>query len=253
MEKKKLLLVAVSVGVVLLIIIGVPLMIISPRQAAQAGWQTVPQANLGPDPFARPDWQQVQPAWPQEDLRQAPPPAWLPGPDAPTQPPAQIPAPTPLPVTPSVPADDAPRVTTITVPTPRTAAVPEAPPAAARPAQPRPAPAQVAQARPTPARPQATPAPAARPAPAAQATRNNFWIQAGAFSSKVRAELVKESLEAKGIASIIENRNINGRTYYRVRVGPYLSENEANYWLPLVRSIDGFALSQVRVSPAPIN
>jgi len=137
---------------------------------------------------------------------------------------------------------------------PHTAAVPDAPPVAARPAPPRQAPAPVAQARPTPppARPQATPAPAARPAPA-PATRNNFWIQAGAFSSKVRAELVKESLEAKGIASIIENRNINGRTYYRVRVGPYLSENEANYWLALVRSIDGFALSQVRVSQAPIN
>jgi len=69
----------------------------------------------------------------------------------------------------------------------------------------------------------------------------------------VRAESVKESLESKGIASIIENRNIGGRTLYRVRVGPYLSETEANYWLALVRSIDGFADSQVRVSQAPVN
>jgi len=252
MEKKKLLLVAVSVGVALLIVIGIPYIAVNNnRQAAQPNWQALPQGTLGADQLARPDWQQAQPAWTQEDPRQAldpDPAAVVVQPPVPIPPPAL--APTPPPVTPSVLAEEAPRVTILTVPVPQTAAVPDAPPVAARP---RPTP--VAQARPTPppARPQAAPAPAARPAPAAPATRNNFWIQAGAFSSKVRAELVKESLEAKGIASIIENRNISGRTYYRVRIGPYLSENEANYWLALVRSIDGFALSQVRVSPAPIN
>ena len=98
------------------------------------------------------------------------------------------------------------------------------------------------------------PAPArAAQAPPQSAARSDFWIQAGAFSSHVRAEAVRESLRSKGIASIIENRNIDGRVYYRVRIGPYLSESEANYWLALVRSIDGFALSQVRVSRAVVN
>jgi len=240
MEKKKLLLVAVSVGVVLLLLIGIPLMIISPRQAVAPTWQTVPQANFGVDrPMPTEDqWQTFVPP-PGPDREE---PAFI----------AQPPTPAPVPVRPPVTQEDTPRVTTITVPAPRAAAVPDAPAVAVRPpAQARPAPAQARPAQPPAARP---PAAVARPAPAtAQATRNNFWVQTGAFSSKVRAEIVKESLESKGIASIIENRNIDGRTWYRVRVGPYLSETEANYWLALVRSIDGFADSQVRVSQAPIN
>ncbi|MCL1930397.1 MAG: SPOR domain-containing protein [Treponema sp.] len=73
-------------------------------------------------------------------------------------------------------------------------------------------------------------------------------MQTGAFSTKIRAEGAKESLASKGITSIIDNRDIDGKTWYRVRVGPYTSETEANYWLALVKSIDGFGDSQVRLS-----
>ena len=57
---------------------------------------------------------------------------------------------------------------------------------------------------------------------------------------------MKESLASKGIASVIENRVMDGTTYYRVRVGPYTSKNEADYWLSLIKSINGFEDSQVR-------
>jgi cell division protein FtsN len=53
-------------------------------------------------------------------------------------------------------------------------------------------------------------------------------------------------LAAKGLNSIIDNREVNGQIWYRVRVGPYISENEAGYWLALVRAIDGFGESQIR-------
>jgi len=259
MEKKKLLLVAVSVGVVLLIIIGIPLLMISPRQAAGPAWHTAPQATANMDMFLRPEpVQPIQPIPPvqREDAAQMP--EAVPEPQLEIPVPIAVPVPPPAPTQVQAPAQaEAPRVvTTITIPAPRTVAVPDAPRAppqqAARPAPARPAPAPAPQVQP-PRQP--APAAAARPAPtpAAQPVRNNFWVQTGAFSSKVRAEIVKESLEAKGIASIIENRNIDGRTLYRVRVGPYLSEREANYWLALVRSIDGFADSQVRVSQAPLN
>ena len=263
MEKKKLLLVAVSVGVVLLIIIGIPLLLISPRQVTAPTVHPVRDITHV-DPFARP----VQPVQPQAQVIQPTQPYIQPTqplqyaqregfgqrPEAILEPAREVAVPAAPPVT----RDETPRVvTTITIPAPRTAAVPDAPAAPARPAPARPAPAPAAQARPAPqpARPAATVTRPAAPAPAAvpTPTRNNFWVQTGAFSSKARAETVKESLEAKGIASIIENRNIDGRTLYRVRVGPYLSETEANYWLALVRSIDGFADSQVRVSQAPIN
>jgi DedD protein len=85
--------------------------------------------------------------------------------------------------------------------------------------------------------------PAARAAPRSQ---QDYWIQTGAFSALVRAEGAKETLAAKGLSSIIDDREVDGQTWYRVRVGPYTSENEANYWLSLVRAIDGFDQSQVR-------
>jgi DedD protein len=105
-------------------------------------------------------------------------------------------------------------------------------------------PAPVAAARPKPAA--AKPA-TAKPAPG---RKSDYWVQTGAFSTLGRAEGVKEILSSKGITSIIENRVVDGKTWYRVRVGPYTSETEANYWLALVRSIDGFADSQVRQSVA---
>ena len=75
---------------------------------------------------------------------------------------------------------------------------------------------------------------------------NDYWVQTGAFSTILLAEAVKETLASKGITSIIENANVNGRTLFRVRVGPYTSQNEANYWLALIKSMDGFEDSQVR-------
>jgi len=75
---------------------------------------------------------------------------------------------------------------------------------------------------------------------------SDFWVQTGAFSSMVRAEDAKEVLSTKGLTSIIENRIINGENFYRVRLGPYTSENEAKHWLDIVKLINGFENSQVR-------
>jgi DedD protein len=52
-------------------------------------------------------------------------------------------------------------------------------------------------------------------------------------------------LAAKGITSLIENRDVEGKTFFRVRVGPYTSQNEADYWRELIKSIGGFEESQV--------
>jgi DedD protein len=83
-------------------------------------------------------------------------------------------------------------------------------------------------------------------APPAKKTINDFWVQTGAFAAQVRAEDAREILAAKGITSIIENREINGKIWYRVRLGPYTSEREANHWLEIVKLIDGFNDSQIR-------
>jgi DedD protein len=151
---------------------------------------------------------------------------------------------------------------TISVPRPTTAAVPEtpaAPPASAsrpvaavapaRQAAPAAQPAAsscTAAAKPAASASSTTAKTPAKAAPAASKTTNDFWVQTGAYSAHVRAEDAKELLASKGITSIIENRQIDGRTLYRVRLGPYTSEKEANYWLALVKEIDGFGDSQVR-------
>jgi DedD protein len=110
--------------------------------------------------------------------------------------------------------------------------------ATSEPAAPKPAAVKPATAKP----------PAAKPAAVPARTNNDYWIQIGAFSAKVRAEGVKETLAEKGITTIIDDGNVNGKTLYRVRVGPYTSEIEAGYWLALVKELDGFADSQIRSS-----
>ncbi|MDR2717352.1 MAG: SPOR domain-containing protein [Treponema sp.] len=238
MEKKKLLLVAVAVGIVLLIIIGIPLLMIAPRQRSASPLQS----SL---PNIERDWATVvEPAGVQR-----------------TQSPSARTAAEPqsYEVTFSEPVE-APHITTLTVPVPETAAVPDTPVTSAR----KPSTVKLTTAQPAaldnpPAAKAVTVAVKAAPAPQAAAkspaansnkAHNNYWVQTGAFSTKIRAEGAKESLASKGIASIIDNRDIDGKTWYRVRVGPYISETEANYWLALVKSIDGFAESQIRLTQA---
>lgn len=84
--------------------------------------------------------------------------------------------------------------------------------------------------------------------PAATRAINDYWIQIGAYRAMVRAEDARELLASKGLVSIIENREINGQNLYRVRLGPYTSEREANHWLAIVKNIDGLHESQVRQS-----
>jgi len=151
--------------------------------------------------------------------------------------------------------------TVISVPKPSTAAVPDSAPAGRAVS----APAErtttattattTAAAAPQTSVTRTTPRPAAQSQTQTQAqskpavqtrVHDDFWVQTGAFSTLSRAEGVKQTLAAKGITSIIENRDVEGRTLFRVRVGPYTSQNEANYWLSLIKSIGGFEDSQVR-------
>ncbi|MDR2661807.1 MAG: SPOR domain-containing protein, partial [Treponema sp.] len=118
--------------------------------------------------------------------------------------------------------------TVISVPKPTAAAVPTAP---AKPAAPAPVKPKAA----APAPKAETPAPAAAP----RQRYRDFWVQAGSFSTRERADGVKHILDDKGISAVITNQDINGNTYYRVRIGPYTSQNEADYWLAMIKSIDG--------------
>jgi len=121
----------------------------------------------------------------------------------------------------------------ITITPPVASGVPNTP---AKPVeQPKPKPAVQ-----TPAKPAAPAAPVE-----AKKTYRDFWVQVGSFSTRDRADGVKGTLDNKGLSAIITNQEVEGSTRYRVRVGPYTSQNEADYWLAMIKSIDGFQESQI--------
>jgi DedD protein len=224
MEKKKLLLVAVSVGVVLLIIFIIPLLIISPRKDFGASLQE--QSAVIEPPHLTQGWEgarEPETVGTRDDEIAA------------------------APAIPANPSNAATNVTTLIVPAPRSVAVPDAVVSPVR---------QASRARPVQTdetakevNQQAAAKPAAVKPAAAKTVKtydsSNFWIQTGAFTTIKYAEGAKDYLEERGITSIIEDPVINGKTWYRVRVGPYTTRDEANYWLALVKSIDGFSASQV--------
>ncbi|GAB1482369.1 SPOR domain-containing protein [Treponema sp.] len=92
----------------------------------------------------------------------------------------------------------------------------------------------------------------AKTAPKASAApvSDTYWVQTGSFAAKTRADGAKETLSSKGISSLLETKELNGKTFYRVRVGPYASKSEADYWLSLVKTIDGFDQSYVSLVKA---
>ena len=246
MEKRKLLLVAISVGIFLVIAIGAAIVFTPQKTVVPPGAVTVHPApgargiNV-PTPYQPPQFgvpeQEIPPGTPVEPLAEQP---------ATVDPLGLVRAPADIPGLQAPPEGTIRQggdfvvtgtgQTVINVPRPTTAAVPEtAPP-----------PRRVAPA-PAPAAPAARPAAPAPARPAAQTrVHNDYWVQTGAFSTIAKAEGVRENLASRGITSIIDNRTVDGRSLFRVRVGPYTSQNEADYWLSLIRSINGFEESQVR-------
>ncbi|MCL2007235.1 MAG: SPOR domain-containing protein [Treponema sp.] len=261
MEKRKLLLVAISVGIFLVISIMTAIFLLPPRNALgpnpmemasnpnipngfltispveqidpvelvrreTPGLQQAPEGTINNSVSLHVSADQSRPGETVISVRQ---PASTPTPadrttattPPVTTPPARTPAaPARTPAAPA--AQTAPAASTPTASTPAASATQTAPPA------------------------QTTPPPATTVAPTS--LHNDYWVQTGAFSTVGIAEGVRETLASSGITAIIENRVIDGNTVFRVRVGPYNSQNEANYWLTLIRSIRGFEESQVRVT-----
>jgi DedD protein len=243
MEKKKLLLIAISVGVFLVIVIGASILVFSPRTpspAAAAAAKPIPAGNVEETGNSNlpasvdaielvknsVDIQglEIPPEGnPQDDI------FYIYGETSEDT----------VTVNRTSSGSGASNRLVVDVPRPVTAAVPDAP--------------RVTVAAPARQTPTATPAAAAPKAAAQEKPRDNFWVQTGSFSTIARAEGVKDTLASKGITSLVENRDMDGKTFFRVRVGPYTSKNEADYWLALIKSIQGFEESLVFKTPARQN
>jgi cell division protein FtsN len=105
----------------------------------------------------------------------------------------------------------------------------------------------VASSEKSTAKPAAT---TAKAAPAKEVTAKTvivteYWIQTGSFSSKLNAEKARETLTARYLKAEIFTKDSATSTNYRVRVGPYKSKSEADYWLGTVKEIPDFKGSYV--------
>jgi len=108
------------------------------------------------------------------------------------------------------------------------------------------APAPVVR-KPAPAPAPKTPAPKtpAPKAPAPLKTVQEYWIQAGSFSSMTRAEEARKLLVSKGFPAAIQTKTVDGKDFYRVRTGSYPAKEEAEKFLHWIKEIDGFSQSYV--------
>lgn len=104
-----------------------------------------------------------------------------------------------------------------------------------------------AVAKPAPAAPKASTTPATNapkastpPAPvAAKSSSGDYWIQAGSFSVKNNADALKALIEQKKLPVSIQVKEVDGKSRYTVRVGPYPSRTEASKWLSAAKSVKG--------------
>lgn len=78
-----------------------------------------------------------------------------------------------------------------------------------------------------------------------QKLADKFWVQAASYSTKKSADTARETLESNKIPSeIFTYTDAKGNVFYRVRVGPYTTSTEAEYWKTQVAKIDPFTTSE---------
>jgi cell division protein FtsN len=71
-------------------------------------------------------------------------------------------------------------------------------------------------------------APAAAPTPAAAAADLQYILQIGAYGNRSDAESQRAKVALTGLEARIDEREVDGHTLYRVRVGPFPSSDQAD-------------------------
>lgn len=82
---------------------------------------------------------------------------------------------------------------------------------------------------------------AAKAAPSAKIA-DCWWVQAASYTAKKNADEARTTLESNKIPSeVFTWKDSKGKLFYRVRVGPYTTKSEAEYWQSRIKYIDQFA------------
>jgi len=67
-----------------------------------------------------------------------------------------------------------------------------------------------------------------------------YWVQLGSYTVKNNADEVRSALDEEKIPSEIFTHEDGSKLYYRVRVGPYSTKSEAEYWQKRILTIPQF-------------
>ncbi len=81
--------------------------------------------------------------------------------------------------------------------------------------------------------------------------KDEYWVQAASFTSKQNAEIAQQSLIKEKIpAEVFPYTSKKDLIYYRVRVGPYTTKSEAEYWNTLIKTFEIFENTESYVTNA---
>lgn len=76
----------------------------------------------------------------------------------------------------------------------------------------------------------------------AKKVSDRFWVQAGSYTTTKNADEAREILESNKIpCEVFTFTDAKGVLHYRVRVGPYTTKSEAEYWKQRIDTISLFA------------
>lgn len=82
---------------------------------------------------------------------------------------------------------------------------------------------------------------------------DRFWIQIASYTSKKKADEARNILYEKGFqCEVFTWRNKDDTLYFRVRVGPYTTKSEADYWKAEITKTAEFAKSGAYVTNSSI-
>lgn len=94
--------------------------------------------------------------------------------------------------------------------------------------------------------------------PAAQETKKTvtttqYWVQVTSLTSRKNADAAREVLSENKIpADVFTYTDSKDQLFYRVRVGPYTTKSEAEYWQTRIAKIDNFKNSKSYVAQTQV-
>ncbi|MDE5898808.1 MAG: SPOR domain-containing protein [Treponemataceae bacterium] len=78
--------------------------------------------------------------------------------------------------------------------------------------------------------------------PAARAEKTQYWVQVSSLTSRKNADNARAVLDENKIAAdVFTYTDSKDQLFYRVRVGPYTTKSEAEYWRAKIAKIDTFS------------